>query len=352
MICILHRHRLWIFGYSYRNKGRGFSRVESAPREGPRTDPIRRRRAAPLPFGGSDQGRIDPLMFGHTSGVYQAGTNIVRLQPRVALQDDLWCIAGRQHPEHVLYGQAAVPDSRLAAENVRVRGDATKESGLVGRLSHDTLLRSCYRGSGHQSPAAGVPDGGALGTRSSARRPRPRSPSSPPSSATASGAESASFLRRRLLADDFDQSIDNRGQLLLGGPPEPSADAFDRQRPDLADLDPRALGEPWRIERQREGEVCTGSRLVRAAAMTVPDCFVEDVVAEDNDRALAGLFVATSRVQVRPADIAPQYSGHDSPSSPSSARRCSRAGSSLAHSVASRVGASRPSFSARADSTA
>ena len=47
-------------------------------------------------------------------GVHQACTNVVGLQPRVALQENLRSIAGRQHPEHMLDRQTAVPDDWFA----------------------------------------------------------------------------------------------------------------------------------------------------------------------------------------------------------------------------------------------
>src|SRR6266516_6491115 len=77
---------------------------------------------------------------------------------------------------------------------------------------------------------------------------------------------------------------------------------------------------------------------------------VEDVVAEYQNRTQTRLFVPPDRIQVRPANLPPQYSGHVSSSRPrpSSATAFSDFGSSLAHSDASRLRSIRVSFSATA----
>ena len=44
---------------------------------------------------------------------------------------------------------------------------------------------------------------------------------------------------------------------------------------------------------------------------------VENVVTEDEDRALAGLLTPADRIEVGPANLASQYSGHESSASAS-----------------------------------
>ena len=63
---------------------------------------------------------------------------------------------------------------------------------------------------------------------------------------------------------------------------------------------------------------------------------VEHVVADHHHGAAAGLLVATGGVELGPADLAPQYSGHSARSSPSpsSASARSSVGSRRAHSRA------------------
>ena len=69
---------------------------------------------------------------------------------------------------------------------------------------------------------------------------------------------------------------------------------------------------------------------------------------------LSGLLVTACRLDICPADLAPQYAGHDltSSASPWSASRRSSVGSSLAHSRANLLRLSRSSFSAKALSMA
>ena len=67
------------------------------------------------------------------------------------------------------------------------------------------------------------------------------------------------------------------------------------------------LGRLGAASGNARGNPARGSRLARAAAMTAPDRSLDDIVAENNDRALAGFFVTARGVQVRPADVAPPY---------------------------------------------
>lgn len=72
----------------------------------------------------------------------QTGTNILVLQPRVALEYGRRIIARRQHPQHMLHGQTATSDNRLAAENTWHDGDPVQKIFLI----HDRMrlaLDSC-----------------------------------------------------------------------------------------------------------------------------------------------------------------------------------------------------------------
>jgi hypothetical protein len=160
--------------------------------------------------------------------------------------------------------------------------------------------------------------------------------------------------RRSRSSQDFIQTIERAGDFLVGGPRKAWPDAIDRQRADLADLDPRPLRQAIgsALERQRESgpRFLTRHRPRNDGARP----FVEDVVAQHQNRSPARLLVASNGVQISPADFAPQYSGHDSNASarPSSASRFSSRGFSFADSLASRVRARRCSLSASAVSTA
>ena len=98
--------------------------------------PRQRCRAGPSRARGSDERRFDAFMSDQTSGVHQTGTDIVRLQPGVARKDDVGRVAGGQHAEHVLNRETAVPDDRLAAENVGIRSDSAKELYFDASMSH------------------------------------------------------------------------------------------------------------------------------------------------------------------------------------------------------------------------
>src|SRR3990172_688857 len=148
------------------------------------------------------------------------------------------------------------------------------------------------------------------------------------------------------LADDFGKSFQHGSEFFFGGAADALADTCGRERADLADLDPGSFGQfgSGEFKRQREAgsRFLTGERDGDDRSGT----FVEDVVAEDQDRAPASLFVTAHRAQVSPTNFASQYSGHSSPlaARPSSAARCSSAGSSLAHSRAHQVPAKPSNF--------
>jgi hypothetical protein len=46
--------------------------------------------------------------------------DVIPLHPRIALQDRIDCVLGREHAEDVFDGQSVSSDDRLAAENGRI----------------------------------------------------------------------------------------------------------------------------------------------------------------------------------------------------------------------------------------
>src|ERR671925_95467 len=96
-----------------------------------------------------------------------------------------------------------------------------------------------------------------------------------------------------------------------------------------------------RLTRERDGNHGSGA-------------FIENVLAQNQNWTLSCLFSSPYWIQISPADLTSQYSGHSAKSSdsPSSASAFSKVGSSLAHSWARRLFSSRASFSATASSMA
>ena len=65
------------------------------------------------------------------AGEDEAGPDVFGLQPRVSCEDGLRGVTRTQHPEDVLHGEPASANDRLAAEDLRVAGDASEKFGLV-----------------------------------------------------------------------------------------------------------------------------------------------------------------------------------------------------------------------------
>src|SRR5262245_8756175 len=135
---------------------------------------------------------------------------------------------------------------------------------------------------------------------------------------------------------------------------DPPTDTVHRERPNLADFDPGSLGQPGRLTFESQREAGTRFLACHRQRDDSPGSLVENVVAENKYRALAGLLASPDRIEVSPTNLASQYSGHESSGSarPSSARRFSWAGLSFAASRANRVRAKRCSLSAKAASIA
>ena len=53
-------------------------------------------------------------MTDDTSSIEKAGADVFRLEPRVALENDLGSVAGGQHPKDMLHGEAMPADDWLA----------------------------------------------------------------------------------------------------------------------------------------------------------------------------------------------------------------------------------------------
>ncbi len=86
-------------------------------------------------------------MTDQAPSIEEASLNVLRLQPRVPLQNRLWTVPGSEHPEDVLRSQSMAPDDRLPAEYPRVDRDASKEFVLWQRLEmQGSSARMCPQG--------------------------------------------------------------------------------------------------------------------------------------------------------------------------------------------------------------
>src|SRR5438128_5828944 len=65
--------------------------------------------------------------------VHEARPDVLRLEPRIAAQDRIGAVAGREHPEDVLDREAPSPHDRLSPEYVRVDRDPLQKHVLVHR---------------------------------------------------------------------------------------------------------------------------------------------------------------------------------------------------------------------------
>ncbi len=81
----------------------------------------------------SSQRRFDAFVTDQTPGIDQTGTDIVGLEPSIALQDDLGRVTGRQHAEHVLDGKTMPANDGLATEDRGARRDAREQGVLAPR---------------------------------------------------------------------------------------------------------------------------------------------------------------------------------------------------------------------------
>src|SRR6516225_455600 len=93
------------------------------------------------------------------------------------------------------------------------------------------------------------------------------------------------------LAQDFVQSVEDAGELFFRGPGQPRADAIDRERADLADLDPRSLRQACRLALQRHGKSRSGFLTRQGYRDDCSGSIVKHIMAENEDRTPACLLV-------------------------------------------------------------
>lgn len=74
------------------------------------------------------------LVTNESVSVSQASPDIVRLEPRISLENRVDRIAGREHSENVLNGQAPAANDRLAAEDPRIGGYSREQLSVVHGL--------------------------------------------------------------------------------------------------------------------------------------------------------------------------------------------------------------------------
>src|SRR5947207_5562726 len=150
--------------------------------------------------------------------------------------------------------------------------------------------------------------------------------------------------------DDLVQPVDDVSKFFGRSAAELRPDSFGGKGANLTDLDPRSLRQPRRLKLVSQWKTGALGLTAQGYRDHGSGTLVEDVVAEHKYRTQTRLFVPPDRIQIRPANLPPQYSGHVSRSrpKPSSASAFSNFGSSLAHSEASRLRSIRASFSATA----
>ena len=98
---------------------------------------------------------MDAFVPNESSRVRQAGSDIVRLQPRILTQEYVRCVAGGEHAEDVLGREAVATNDRLAAEDTRVCRNACQQVALM--FKHDAFILARAR-----RPAPGHPLGAAV----------------------------------------------------------------------------------------------------------------------------------------------------------------------------------------------
>ena len=107
---------------------------------------------------------------------------------------------------------------------------------------------------------------------------------------------------------EFEQSLNYLVKFFRAKAPQASAQAFGGQRPNLRDLDPGRLGSFALSSFSAQGRLTCGW-LVMASAMTVPDAFVKQIVADDKDRPFPRLLSGPTVGRDRPRYISPSVFG-------------------------------------------
>ena len=75
---------------------------------------------------------LDPLVAGQPPSIDQAGLDVFAFEPRIAGENGLQRIAGRQHAEDVLHRQTVAADDRLSAKDPRRHRQSDTGGGLAG----------------------------------------------------------------------------------------------------------------------------------------------------------------------------------------------------------------------------
>ena len=132
------------------------------------------------------------------------------------------------------------------------------------------------------------------------------------------------------------ESINDRIDLLWRCLGDLVPETSDRKCSDPVDLHPGPFWQPGTYRFRCKRKTGTLRLTCEHNGNDGPGPFVEYILAQNENRTKPGLLMSTRRVEVRPNNIAPQYSGHSSVSEsiPSSAMACSNTGSSFAHSRA------------------
>lgn len=86
------------------------------------------------------------------------------------------------------------------------------------------------------------------------------------------------------LSDNLEEPFAHQAEFFVGRAPESLADPLARQRADLAHLDPGTLWKLVRREFERQPVSCPGFLARQGHRDDRPRAFVENIVAEDQDR--------------------------------------------------------------------
>ncbi len=91
---------------------------------------------------------FDAFVPDQPSGIDKAGSDVVRLEPGVTLQDDLRGVSGREHAKHVLDCQPMPPNNGLAPKDRRVGRNASEHLVIASRtvLVHGRTQMLTHRG--------------------------------------------------------------------------------------------------------------------------------------------------------------------------------------------------------------
>src|SRR5262245_24007196 len=96
-------------------------------------------RGAARPRGPSTTSTAWKTSLPWVTGMHQARLDVFLFQPGVAFQQDFWTVTRSKHPQHVLDGQPATANDRLAARGIRIHCDAFEKFLFVHRSSSARL---------------------------------------------------------------------------------------------------------------------------------------------------------------------------------------------------------------------